>query len=200
MEYEPAVKWSESDHSALSKDYDQMMWSKQLEAAGKNIPPAINTAVLKPQLLSVQCPSFDNDTHYQTRPSFDSSCSIPSPVFTDFQTESPMFRNASPFSPWSAGDEFLGPTHTLDLTAYYMRQQQQYQSMPRSAPMDGSIGGQIIGLEPGMLRAMQLNDGLNFADGTIRPNMLDCNSGIDLGDQMDNIILGADYENGIRLT
>jgi hypothetical protein len=99
-----------------------------------------------------------------------------------------MFRTASPFSPWSAGDEFLGPAHALDLTAHYMKQQ-----IPRSSPLNGS-SGLGLGLETDVLKAMQLNDGLNFADGTIRPNMLDCNTGFELSDQME-IMYGGDYEN-----
>jgi hypothetical protein len=98
-----------------------------------------------------------------------------------------MFRNASPFSPWSGADDFLGPAHALDLTAHYMLQNQMH-TIPRSSP----LGRQ--GLDASALKAMQLNDGLNFADGTIRPGMLDCSTGYDLSDQMDNIIFNTDYE------
>ena len=178
---------SESDHSDTSKDYNNKLWSQQRQAAAKIAPPAINTTIVKPTPPNLaQRASFDDDA-YQARTSFDTSRSMPSPIYTDFQTESPMFRNASPFSPWSAGDEFLGPAHALDLTAHYMRQQ-QFQNIPRSSPMDGSITQMEV------LKAIQLNDGLNFADGTIRPNMLDCNTGFDLGDQMDNIMFGGEYE------
>jgi hypothetical protein len=178
---------SESDHSELSKDYNKLVWSQQRQAQVKVAPPAINTTVVKPTPLNIaQRTSLDDDT-YQARTSFDTSRSMPSPIYTDFQTESPMFRNASPFSAWSAADDFLGPAHALDLTAHYMRQQ-QFQNIPRSSPMDGSL------TQIEVLKAMQLNDGLNFADGTIRPNMLHCNNGFDLGDQMDNIIFGGEYE------
>jgi hypothetical protein len=80
-----------------------------------------------------------------------------------------MFRTASPFSPWGAGDDFMGPTHALDLTAHYMRQQ-QFQ-LPRSSP----LSGRPLGMDSDITK-MQMNDGMNFADGTIRPNMLDCNN------------------------
>ena len=102
-----------------------------------------------------------------------------------------MFRTSSPFAPWSAGDDFMGPAHALDITAHYMRQQ-QFSGMPRSTPMLGQMSG--LELEPEMMKAMQLNGGINFADGTIRPNMLDCGNGIDLSEQMDSIIYGGDYE------
>ena len=181
---------SESDHSNFSKDYNQMMWSQQRQAAAKALPP-VNTTILKPTPLNIaQKPSFDEEASYQSRTSFDTTASIPSPIYTDFQTESPMFRNGSPFSPWSGGDDFLGPAHALDLTAHYMRQQ-QLQNMPRSSP----LASHALSLDSGdVLKAMHMNDGLNFADGTIRPNMLDCTTGYDMSDQMDNIMFGGDYE------
>jgi hypothetical protein len=170
---------SESDHSNLSKDYNQMMWSQRKAA---KIAPTI-----KPTPLNLsQRQSFDEEA-YQPRISLDTNCSMPSPIYTDFQTESPMFRIASPFSPWSGADDFLGPAHALDLTAHYMLQNQMH-TIPRSSP----LGRQ--GLDASALKAMQLNDGLNFADGTIRPGMLDCSTGYDLSDQMDNIIFNTDYE------
>ena len=166
---------SESDHSNLSKDYSQM-WSQQRQAA-KIAPHAIKPAPLNLPLKT----SFDDD--YQPRTSLDTNYSIPSPIYTDFQSESPMFRNASPFSPWSGQDDFLGPAHALDLTAHFMRAQQM-QGVPRSSPL----------AQAEMMKAMQLSDGLNFADGTIRPTMLDCNTGFDISDQMDSIMYAGDYE------
>jgi len=59
--------------------------------------------------------------------------------------------------------------------------------------MDGSIGGPALGLEINVLKAM-LFDSLNFAEGTIRPGMLDCNTGYDLTEQIDSIIFTGDYE------
>jgi len=165
---------SESDHSSLSKDYNQM-WSQQRQAA-KIAPHAIKPAPLNLPLK----PSFDEE--YQPRTSLDTSYSVPSPIYTDFQTESPMFRNASPFSPWSAQDDFLGPAHALDLTAHYMRAQQM-----QGAPRSSTLG------QTDLLKAMQLSDGLNFADGTIRPTMLDC-TGFDISDHMDSIIYNGEYE------
>jgi hypothetical protein len=168
---------SESDHSSLSQEYNRKSWVQQ--QTGTKIQPQV-----KPAPLNIaQRPSFEEEISYQSRPSLDN----PSPIYTDFQNESPMFRNASPFSPWSANDEFLGPAHALDLTAHYMRQQQQLQNIPRSSPLSRNFDLDM--------KTMQLNDGLNFADGTIRPGMLDCSTGYDLQDvQMDNIIYAGDYE------
>ncbi|KAH7317844.1 hypothetical protein BKA65DRAFT_109063 [Rhexocercosporidium sp. MPI-PUGE-AT-0058] len=169
---------SESDHSNLSKDYNQIIWA-QRQAAAKIAPR-------KPAPLSIaQRPSYEEEPVYQPHPSLDTTCSMPSPIYTEYQTESPMFRNASPFSPWAGTDDFLGPAHALDLTAHYMRQQIQ---IPRSSPLVRHGG-----FDADALKAMQMNDGLNFADGTIRPNMLDCHTGYEI-DQMDSIVFTGDYE------
>lgn len=171
---------SESDHSNLSQDYNKRLWAQQQQAL--KIQPQI-----KPAPLNIaQRPSFEEEISYQSRLSLDTNASLPSPVYTEFQTESPMFRNTSPFSPWSGTDDFLGPAHALDLTAHYMRQQQHLQNnMPRSSPLARGFDSDI---------KLQMSDGLNFADGTIRPNMLDCNTGFDLSDQMDSIMFAGDYE------
>jgi len=126
----------------------------------------------------------EDESAYSARTSLDSSVS---PIYTDFKTETPMIRNDSPFSPWSAGDDFFSQAQGIDLAALYMRQQ-QYQ------PISGtSLMSRQIGTDSDVLKAMQLSDGLNFADGTIRPNMLDCRNSYDM-DQMDNILYTADYE------
>jgi len=187
---------SESDHSNISKDYNQMILAQQRKAVERNISARTSTPVSKPRPLNLaQRPTIEQEASYQSRTSIDTSRSMPSPIYTDFQTESPMFRTTSPFSPWSAGDEFLGPTHALDLTAHYMKQQAL--NMPRSSPLNTSIA-LGLGLETDVLKTMQLNDGLNFADGTIRPNMLDCNTGFELSDQMD-VMYGGDYENQLGM-
>ena len=196
--YSPALELTdrasstESDHSNISKDYNQMMLAQQRQLAERNMSTRVSTPVSKPRPLSLaQRPTFEQEGSYRPRTSIDTSRSMPSPIFTDFQNESPMFRTTSPFSPWSAGDEFLGPPHALDLTAHYMKQQAL--NMSRQPPLNTSaaVG---LGLDTDVLRTMQLNDGLNFADGTIRPNMLDCNTGYELPDQMD-VMYGCDYEN-----
>jgi hypothetical protein len=174
---------SESDHSNLSKEYSQMQWSQR--QATKIAPN------LKPAPLAIAARQSFEEDQYHPRVSMDSACSMPSPVYTDFQTESPMFRNTSPFSPWSGGDEFLGQPHALDITSNYMLQR-QIQNIPRASP----LGRSTTTFDAELFKAMQVNDGLNFADGTIRPNMLDCSTGFDLSaEQMDSIIYnGIDYE------
>ncbi|KAH8780822.1 hypothetical protein BGZ57DRAFT_941307 [Hyaloscypha finlandica] len=116
----------------------------------------------------------------------------PAPLNLPLKTSFDEETNTSPFAQWSGQDDFLGPAHALDLTAHYMRAQ-QIQGMPRPSP----LGRQ--GLDADLLKAMQLNDGLNFADGTIRPTMLDCNTGFDISDQMDSIIYTGDYEGQIGM-
>lgn len=188
---------SESDHSTLSRDYNQMLWAQQQRSAAKANTPAINTTILKPTPVNLaQRVSIDDDSTYSARTSFDTSRSMPSPIYTDFYTESPTLRNSSPFSPWSAGDDFLTEPHILDgLPAQFMRQ--PYQALPRSSPMGDVFTGGATGLEPSLLKPIQF-DSLNFADETIRPGMLDCNTGFDqkydLSDQMDSIIFNGDYE------
>jgi hypothetical protein len=165
------VNSSESDHSDLSRENSQI-WSQQRQAA-KMAPHTI-----KPGPLSLLLEGPLNEEAYQPRASLNTSHSIPSPIYTDFQTQSPMFRNTSPFSPWSVQDNCLGPTHPLDLTAHYMRAQQM-QGIP---PLDGQ------NLETDLLKAMQFRKCLNFADGMIGPTMVDCKTGFNNLDKMDSII------------
>jgi hypothetical protein len=184
---------TESDHSTMSKEYNQMMWN-QGQATKKAALARPNRPTLKPTPLSIaQRPSVD-ESPYQTRASLDTSRSEPSPVYTDFQTESPMLRNPSPFSPWSGGDDFFGPVHALDLTAHYMRQQQP---MSQSSPLGPTNG---IGMQADFLKMQQYDGlpGMNFAEGTIRPNMLDCNTQVELFEQMD-VMYSADYENQLAM-
>ncbi|TVY82019.1 Fluconazole resistance protein [Lachnellula suecica] len=188
MERTERASSSESDHSNISKDYNQIIMSQQRQDVERSA--GVRTPVSKPRPLSVaQRPMFDKEPSYQGRASIDTSRSIPSPIYSDFQTDTPMFQNTSPFAPWSGGEDFLGQPHALDLTAHYMKQQTQ--SIPRSSPMNGSVG-LALGLETNVLKAMQLNEGMNFADGTIRPTMLNCNTGFELTDQMD--LMYNDYE------
>jgi len=178
---------SESDHSNISKDYNQMLWDQQQrqEEMMKANRAAPKVAIPKPTPLNLshRAALADNDSGYSGRTSFE-SVSLPSPIYTDFNNGSPMIRNDSPFSPWSAGDDFLSPQQSLDLTALYMRQQ-QFQPIPRSSMKDSIMSRQI--------EAMQVADGLNLADGTIRPNMLDCSNNYSM-DQMDSIMFTGEYE------
>ncbi|KAG9228032.1 hypothetical protein BJ875DRAFT_277256 [Amylocarpus encephaloides] len=169
---------SESDHSTMSREYNQMMWS-QRQAASKAALAKANAPVSKPPSRPM-----DEESSY-ARTSVDTSRSMPSPIYTDFQTASPMLRNTSPFSPWSAGDDFLGPAHALDLTSHYMRPQPH---MARSSP---------LAMQPEMMK-VQFNDSINFAEGTIRPGMLDSHPGMELFEQMD-VMYPTDYEGQLGL-
>lgn len=205
MERTERASSSESDHSIVSKDYNQMIWA-QRQAAAKAAMAKSNAnglAMSRPSNLTLaQRPSASSDEQaaaYQTPPALDtaaSSNSMPSPIYTDFQMDSPMLRNGSPFSPWSANDDFLGPAHALDLTAHYMRAQQT-QAMPTTQQQQQALNATRamgLGAEQNMLKAIQFSDGMNFAEGTIRPNMLDCNTGMELFDQMDILYQSTDYE------
>lgn len=189
---------SESDHSSNSKEYNNPMTTYS-QRQPTRIAPNLKTSPAPLNLAAAAAarPSFEEES-YQSRVSLDTNYSSnqsppPPPIYTDFRTESsssPMFRNTSPFSPWSGGgDDFLGPAHALDLTAHYMRQQQH--TMPRPSPLSQPPGARFDA--DMMFKSMQMNDGLNFAEGTIRPGMLDCHAGFDLTDAMDSIIYNDDF-------
>lgn len=189
---------SESDHSNISKEYNQMAWAQQQrQAAASSHAPSRspnNNVGTKPTPLDLnqQTSLVDDETAYSARASLDTSASLPSPIYTDFNNESPLIRNDSPFSPWSAGDDFLGPAQALDLQNLYMRQQ-HFQSMAQSSPLKNSMMSRQLGVNSEILRSMQIADGLNFADGTIRPDMLlDCSNSYNM-DQM-NVMFTGDYE------
>ncbi|OBT42981.1 hypothetical protein VE00_07153 [Pseudogymnoascus sp. WSF 3629] len=154
---------SESDHSILSKDCTQKR----------------QVATNAQELL------FCEEASYRSSPFLDTTGSMPSPIYTDFQIESPIFLKGSQFSLGSGGDGFLGPSHAIDLTAYYVRQQHM-QNMPQSSP----VAGQELSVDGDVLETMQMQDRSKFADGAIRLSMLNH----DMSDQMDNMIFGSNYE------
>ena len=188
---------TKSDHSALSKDYNQTLWAQQQrQTAAKVNRSTINTPVMKSVPLTLQLNSIDDDgpysiSAYSAYASFDTNASIPSPVYTDFQNQSPMFRKMSLFPSWSAADDFFRPPHALDLTIQFMRAQ-QCPSISGLSPLNGSLDRPIDLVEPNVLKPMQ--DWLNATDGTIMPHMLDCSTGYDPSSHMDCIIFGNEYE------
>ena len=159
---------TESYHSALLNDYDHTLWVSQQRQTGAKVYSPTKSTPLSQQRNSTD-DDGSNSSEYLARASFDTSVSIPSHVYTDFQTPSPMFRKVPPFASWSASDDFHGPPHVLDLTAQNMRAQQL------SSISGSSLSGSMDLVERNMLKVMQLQDGLNFGDGVVAPHMLDCN-------------------------
>lgn len=196
VEREERASSVESDHSQYNQLFaspkTQPPQSRQISLPQNNLPQskiAIPTSI--PANMTRKPASFDEQS-YHSRTSFDTASSMPSPIYTDFQTESPLFQNVSPFSSWSGNDDFLGQPHALDLAAQYMRQSQtQYNGMgvPHPSPLHTQAP-----LDASMMKAMAISDFSNFSNGTIRPGMLDCNTGFDMSDPMDTIIYGADYD------
>lgn len=198
---------SESDHSTLSKDYTQMLWTQHQQ---QNVSPMdYPSAQMECQQLGDE-PLFQIDfLKQESRQSICdiSSISTSSPIYSNLeahsQVQSPVFRTQSPFSHWTNGaEEYLGPSPILDLTALYMRhqQQQQFKHTSSTLHMQGPNPNDIISpnltnMDSGLPNGFNLrtNTFMASSDGTIRPNMLDCNPGLDLAGQMDNIMFG-DYD------
>ena len=187
----------ESDHS----QYNQLFQSPQKQQAPLqhiSIPRSSLSPVKTAKPTSIPTnmarkpASFDSQS-YRSRTSFDTASSLPSPVYTDFQTESPLFQNMSPFSSWSGNDDFLGQPHALDLAAQYMRQSQPQYNNGMGVPNPSPLHTQVP-LDANMMKAISMNDFSNFSNGTIRPGMLDCNTGFDMSDPMDTMIYGTDYD------
>lgn len=187
---------TESDHS----HYDQLFASSPRQPIPqiKNSPLATSR---KPQMQSnlSRRPASLDASSYDSRGSFDTASSVPSPVYTDFQTESPMFHNASPFATWSNNDDFLGQPHALDLAAQYMRQTQpQYNGINMSNLSPLGPQTMPMAINPNDMKAMAINDCMNFSNGTIRPDMLD-GTGYDIADPMDAMIYGVDYDSQMAM-
>lgn len=131
---------SESEHSANSGDYVQMMWNQQQLQEQEQLldPDQFATQFAAPQ---AQLPNFGDQRFFQSnfapesqrldsidsafvgRPPVPSLYTAMSPASQD---TSPGFRTDSPFSQWRSGaDEFLGNPSMLDMTAAYMQTQNQ---------------------------------------------------------------------------
>jgi hypothetical protein len=138
------------------------------------------TSTRKPTPLTLQRNLTDDNgtcpSAYSARAFFDTNASIRTPPYTDFQTQSLIFRKRSPFPSWIAADDFLGATHGLDLTS-------RFPSIP-GLSLDGLLNRQF--------EAIQSQDGLNLTDGTVAPYLLDC-KGYDPRSQLSNIISGNEY-------
>lgn len=203
---------SESDHSTLSTDYTQMLWTQQ-QSQQQNISlAAYQQSPLTPQFDDEALfQEFDQEPPSSISDSTFDTVSIASPIFSGFQSPLQMHSPSSPWSP-DGDDNMLGQTQILDLTALYMQQQQHQHirfkeqrqqrsnlTIPRSNPANNGVGG-MRQLRPGMVPGfnMRADTYIPTNDGTITPNMLDClecnnNTSLDLVDQMDTIMFG-DYE------
>jgi hypothetical protein len=166
-----------SDQSILSKNYIQTLWAKQHQQTGAKVNPSATNSSTKPTPQSLQRNSAEDDGtypgSYSARASFDTNSSIPSPVYSNFRAQSPMFCRASPFNSTSTNDDFPRSPDMLDLTAQFTSAQQFHNI---SGPLLDGMLDQTIGLvDPNMLKVIQLQYGLSFVGGTITPCMLNCN-------------------------
>lgn len=217
VEREDRASSVESEHSQYNQLFPSAPQQQQqqtqqrqtsLPRSQQQLPP-VNTTSHKsiPTSMPRKPASFD-ERSFNSRTSFDTVSSVPSPVYSDFPAESPIFQNVTPFSAWSGGDDFLGQPHALDLAAQYMRQshsqnQTQYNGMgvQNHSPLSTTTNSQMtgLGLDPSMLKAMALNDCMNFNNGTIRPGMLDCNTGYDLADPLDTLMYGVEFDGQVAM-
>ena len=183
---------SDSEQSELSKDYGQMLWQQQQQNSEQSQAQLPNES-------PDECPQFGDQPLYQN--GYVKAEPIPnpilvpvdSPVYSDFQShiQSPVFRADSPFNPWTNGNEILSPSHILDLTAMYMRQQQQIEAQQQYKQPTRMARPSLINGFPTAFNMRANTYPLPGSDGTIRPNMLDCSLGME---SVDNIMF-EDYEN-----
>lgn len=169
---------SESDHSNTSMEYNQAILSQESEAAERNISAKTITPATEPRPFRLaQRPTSQHNDSYTSRSSAETLGSL-ARIHTDFQTESQMFPTPSPFLPWSTGENCLGPTPPLHLMAHYRKQQGINRALGFGLTLEADF------------KPMQVADGFNLADGTIRPDLLDCNT---MFEQMD-YVYGEGYE------
>lgn len=190
--------------STLSKDNGALAWDPQSQSG-----TVLNQQFQMPEPQFGDEPLYSMDFKSEPQSSMANgnnytTQSTASPVYSDFQADSSDFRNDSPFSPWSnaGSQDFLGPAHMLDLTALYMRQQQlplqqtQQQKRYSYPPVQDFSRSSPTLMDSEMQRVASLDclnpASLAMGDGTVRPNMLDCNSNFDIADQMDNIVMFGD--------
>ncbi|KAG9242335.1 N-terminal fungal transcription regulatory domain-containing protein [Calycina marina] len=182
---------SESDHCNNSLCHDDPTWPKQQQAAKKTPPSPIQTSLQgRPRDI---VPINSAPRSLSARNSCDISSSMPSPLYTDFPSDSQTVSNDSPFTPWSANSESFGQSNT-NLSTHYVEQPQQYQNFSNTSMMTTPLSlSDGLYKDMGMVKSMQFADSLNLADGTIRPNMLDRSTGTGF-DIMDSIMYNDDYQ------
>lgn len=202
LEYTEKVCSTESGNSVGSKDCNQTLWMQlQPRTSAKANQSATNGSTITPMPLSPLRNSTDDDgpysSTYSARAAFDKDSSIPSWVYTNFQTQSTVFYKSLPFPPWSTTDDFLGPTHALDPTEQFLK---AHQFSGISDPLLNRLPDRPIDLvEPNVLKEVRLQDGLSLTEGTVAPHVLDCD-GYDPSSQMDSIMFGKEYESQMGWT
>jgi hypothetical protein len=211
---------SESEHSSISNEYGQMPWEQQQEPVltKEMYSPSQQTQPPDPpfgdsSLFIPTSAQFRQELNH-TRRSFNPR-PISSPPYSDFQN-SPVFRSDSPFAAWSGNsDDFLASANMVGMNSLYLRQQQQQRQFQNLPPLDitrQSLSGSYSANMAASLDAARPKDGMTppssaasvaayanigaylaASDGTIRPNMLDCDNCNTSADQIDNVMFG-DYD------
>ena len=200
----PTIDRDERGSSVDSEQsqYSQLFSSSQPTSTKPVRPTTLQRSNLSPLKTSIPTSvptsvpaSFDEQSFTNPRTSFDTTSSVPSPSYTNYQTDSPLFPNLSPFSAWSGGsDDFLGQPHALDLAAQYMRKSQPQYNNGMGVPNPSPLHTQTP-MDANMIKAMAMTDFSNFSNGTIRPGMLDRDTAnFDMTDPMDTILYGAEYD------
>jgi len=128
---------------------------------------AFNSDALKLAAVNLSGISSDNDHNYWTPGPFDTTHSVASQTNIEAHILSPIFQNTPPFAPWTAGDDlsFHAPISTSSNSS-------NTPSIPGYHKTTGVVNGHALGSDA--LNVMRI-DSLNFAEGTIRPELLDWN-------------------------
>ena len=213
---------SDTEHSSASNGYNQMFWEPEPEldplthdVFAPDAPPPADTPFGSPRKFRQELNPVRRS--FNPRP-------VSSPPYTDLPGSSD-FRGDSPFAAWSGGGEdFVSSASAVEMGSLYLQQAQpQPQSQPaqqqqRRRPLQNmqplttvrsSLGGAFAGDVAGSLDSSKgsvmsptpssIDPYANistYLDGTIRPNMLDCdncNLNGTLPDSMDNVMFG-DYD------
>jgi hypothetical protein len=147
---------TESDHSTFS---NQRLLAQRRQTAAKS------TTARKPMPASIltnmndfQGPSFEGEAPWSSHTPIYTPHSMPSPAYTDYQTP-------SPFS-WAGADDVLTSEHPLTYSTQMMPQ------LLRPSPLAHNY---LMSQDDQKLTADDALPGI-FGDGTVRPNMLSCNT------------------------
>jgi hypothetical protein len=149
---------TESDHSTFSNQ--RLLAQRRQASAGSTMTRKSMPASILTNINDFAPPSYDGETPWPSHTPIYTPHSIPSPAYTDYQTP-------SPFS-WVGTDDVLTPEHPLAYSTQMMPQQMLRPSpLAHNYPMSLDINQKMTSGDalPGI-----------FGDGTVRPNMLSCNT------------------------